>query len=143
MWKNILSHLKRWLKFRPCDKYAAILHAVLVGKGLKVFAELNTEDCKDYPKLKQALLNAYSVVSEVHRSRFRNRTKQSSETYSDFAFFLAMHCKRWLEKVKKLLMTLNGCAKSSGLSNFMSGFILNYILGLLTVSPRHWLKQLN
>jgi len=47
--------------------------------------------------LKQALLNAYSVVSEVHHSRFRNRTKQYSETYSDFAFSLAMHCKRWLE----------------------------------------------
>ena len=81
----------------PRDKYASILHAMLIGKGLKVFAELDTEDCKDYPKLKEALLNAYSVVSEVHRFRFRNRTKQPSETYSDFAFFLAMHCKRWLE----------------------------------------------
>ena len=81
----------------PQEKYAAILHAMLVGKGLKVFAELDTEDCKDYAKLKEALLTAYSVVSEVHRTRFRDRTKQPSETYSDFAFFLTMHCKRWLE----------------------------------------------
>ena len=66
-------------------------------KRVKSFCRLDTEDCKDYPKLKEALLNAYSVVSEVHRSRFRNRTKQPSETYSDFAFILAMHSKRWLE----------------------------------------------
>jgi len=64
---------------------------------LKVFAELSTEDCKDYSKLKAALLNAYSVVSEVHRSRFRNRKKQPTETYSDFAFVLGIHCKCWLE----------------------------------------------
>jgi len=99
MLRNILSHLKKISEIHgwPSDKYVAILHAVLSGKGLKVFAELDTEDCKDYLKLKEALLNAYSVVSEVHRSRFRNRTKQPSETYSDFAFFLGMHCKRWLE----------------------------------------------
>jgi len=70
---------------------------MLVIKGLKVFAELSTEYCKDYSKLKAALLNAYSVVSEVHRSRFRNRMKQPTETYSDFAFALGIHCKRWLQ----------------------------------------------
>ena len=80
----------------PQDCYASVLHAMLVGKGLKVFPELSTEDCKDYSKLKAASLNAYSVVSEVHRSRFRNRMKQPTETYSDFAFVLSIHCKRWL-----------------------------------------------
>jgi len=59
---------------------------MLVGKGLKVLAELSSEDFKDYSKLKGALLNAYSVVSEVHRSRFRNPIKQPAETNSDFAF---------------------------------------------------------
>jgi len=73
---------------------------MLVGKGLKVFAELSTEDCKDYSKLKGALLNAYSVVNEVHCSRFRNRIKQPIETCSDFAFVLGIHCKRWLEAKK-------------------------------------------
>jgi len=81
----------------PQDCYASVLHAMLVGKALKVFAELSTEDCKNYSKLKAALLNAYSVVSEVHRSRFLNRVKQPTQTYSDFAFVLGIHCKRWLE----------------------------------------------
>jgi len=70
---------------------------MLVDMGLKVLAELSTEDCKDYSKLKAALLYAYLVVSEVHRSHFRNRIKQPTETYSDFAFVLGIHCKRWLE----------------------------------------------
>ena len=69
-----------WLNNWPQDCYASVLHAMLVGKGLKVFAELSTEDCKDYSILKAALLNAYTVVSEVHRSRFRNRMKQPTET---------------------------------------------------------------
>ena len=64
-----VAEINNW----PQDCYASVLHAKLVGKGLKVFAELSTEDCKDFSKLKAALLNAYSVVSEVHRSRFRNR----------------------------------------------------------------------
>jgi len=33
----------------------------------------------------------------VHSSRFRNRIKQLTEIYSDFAFVLGIHCKRRLE----------------------------------------------
>jgi hypothetical protein len=73
---------------------------MLVGKGLKVFAELSTDECQHYGTLKNAILNAYSVVSEVHRTRFRNATKQQSETFSDFAFSISIHCKRWLEGEK-------------------------------------------
>ena len=68
------------LCFILCFCYCYVLHAMLVGKGLKVFAELSTEDCKYYSKLKAALLNAYPVVSEVYSSRFRNRMKQPTET---------------------------------------------------------------
>jgi len=53
---EIVAEINNW----PQDCYASVLHAMLVGKALKVFAELSTEDCKDYSKLKTALLNAYS-----------------------------------------------------------------------------------
>ena len=39
-------------------------------------------------------------MSEVHRHRFRTCQKQNSDTYSDFAFTLAMHFKRWMEGEK-------------------------------------------
>jgi len=65
----------------PPDKYAAILQAHLTGKALKVFTELSVEECRDYPTLKAALLQTYSVVPEVYRKRFRNLSKLYSETY--------------------------------------------------------------
>ena len=37
-----VAEINNW----PQDCYASVLHAMLVGKGLKVFAELSTEDCK-------------------------------------------------------------------------------------------------
>jgi len=58
----------------PPHKYAAILQAHLTGKDLKVFTELSVEECRDHPTLKAALLQAYSVVPEVYRKRFRVRS---------------------------------------------------------------------
>ena len=81
----------------PPDKYAAVLQAHLTGKALKVFTELSVEECRDYPTLKAALLNAYSVVPEVYRKRFRGLTKSHSETYSEFAFRLNIQFARWIE----------------------------------------------
>ena len=37
------------------DRWAAILHATLTGKSLKVFSELPIDDCSDNTKLKAAL----------------------------------------------------------------------------------------
>ena len=85
---------------RPVNRWAAILHVTLTGKCLKVFSELPIGDCSDYIKLKAALLDAYHVVPEVHRSRFRNLNKQGNETYSEFAFTLGVHFKRWLDGEK-------------------------------------------
>jgi len=82
----------------PPDKYAAILQAHLTGKALKVFTELSVEECRDYPTLKAALLQAYSVVPEVYRKRFWNLSKLYTETYSEYAFRLSTHeFTRWLE----------------------------------------------
>jgi len=84
----------------PEDKYSAILQVHLTGKALKVFTELPVEDCKDYEKLKAALLTAYAVVPEVYRKRFRNQVKVPSETYPEYAFKLSVHFQRWLESEK-------------------------------------------
>jgi len=66
-----------------------ILQAHLNGKALKVFTELSVEECRDYPALKAALLQAYSVVPEVYRKRFRNLSKLYTENYSEYAFRLS------------------------------------------------------
>ena len=64
---------------------------------MKVFTELSVEECRDYPTLKAALLQAYSVVPEVYRKRFRSLNKLYSETYSEYAFRLSTQFTRWLE----------------------------------------------
>ena len=81
----------------PPEKYAAILQAHLTGKALKVFTELSVEECRDYPTLKAALLQAYSVVPEIYRKRFRSLNKLYTETYSEYAFRLSTQFTRWLE----------------------------------------------
>jgi len=81
----------------PPDKYAATLQAYLTGKALKVFTELFVEECRDYPTVNAALLQAYSVVPEVYRKLFRNISNVYTETYSQFAFRLSTQFTRWLE----------------------------------------------
>jgi len=81
----------------PPDRYAAMLQARLTGKALKVVTELSVEECRDYPTLKAALLQTYSVVPEAYRKRFRNINKSHIETYSEFAFRLSTQFTRWLE----------------------------------------------
>src|SRR6218665_3031607 len=67
------------------------------GQGSKVFAELGVEACLDYDTLKAALLLAYERVPEFHRKRFRTLNKFGNETYSNFAFRLALPFNSWLE----------------------------------------------
>ena len=83
-------------KFPP-DMYAAVLQAHLTGKALKVFSTLSVEELRDYPTVKAAILDAYSVVPEVYRKRFRGLTKGHSETYAEFAFRLSTQFNRWVE----------------------------------------------
>jgi len=79
------------------ENWTVLLHPQLNGKAAKVFAELSGENCTDYDVVKQALLTAYERVPEFYRKKFRTMTKESRETYSNYAFRLQMPFQRWLE----------------------------------------------
>src|ERR1043165_753399 len=81
----------------PRDKWTALLHPQLTGKAQQVFSELSLEGCQDYDTLKQALLTAFARVPEFYRKRFRTLLKGTQETFSAFAFRLALPFHRWLE----------------------------------------------
>src|ERR1043165_2384496 len=81
----------------PRDKWTALLHPQLTGKAQQVFSELSLEGCQDYDTLKQALLTAFARVPEFYRKRFRTLLKGTQETFSVFAFRLALPFHRWLE----------------------------------------------
>src|SRR6218665_977648 len=81
----------------PKDKWTQLIHTKLTGKAQQVFAELGVEACLDYDTLKAALLLAYERVPEFHRKRFRTLNKFGNETYSNFAFRLALPFNSWVE----------------------------------------------
>src|SRR6218665_4021786 len=76
---------------------AQLIHTQLTGKALKVFAELSVEECMDFEVLKKALLLAFDRVPEFHRMRFRTLSKANGESYSNFAFRLALPFKSWMD----------------------------------------------
>jgi len=90
-----IALLNKW----PQEYWSALLQTQLRGKGLKVFSELSTQACRNYDTLKQAVLTAYELCSDVYRKRFRSLSKQANDTYADFAFKLTNVCKRWLQSV--------------------------------------------
>ena len=73
------------------------MQAQLKGRGLKVFAGLEQEACRNFVMLKQALLTAYELPPEVYRKRFRTLQKAANETHAYFAFKLVQALKRWLQ----------------------------------------------
>ena len=87
--------LQKW----PKEHWASVLQTQLRGKGLKVFAELSIEHCRQYEVFKQALLAAYELCAEVYRKRFRAVSKNTSETYADMAFKLQNAFKRWMQSI--------------------------------------------
>ena len=81
----------------PTDKLTAIIQPLLIGKALKTFLALDSLESQDYNKVRAAILKAYSVVPEQSRVFFRTITKQPHETFSEFAFRLSVHFKRWVD----------------------------------------------
>jgi len=58
---------------------------------------LDSVESQDYNKVRAAILKAYAVVPEQSRALFRTISKQSQETYGEFAFRLNTHFNRWIE----------------------------------------------
>lgn len=133
-----IAQLNAW----PENKYAAVLQAHLSGKALKIFSELTTEQCQNYQTLKAALLTAYAVVPEVYRKRFRTIHKYASETYSEFAFRLALQFKRWTEgenaysDIEKLRELLQLEQFKEGLDSDLANWLIDQKPKTLTEAAR-------
>ncbi|XP_072046476.1 uncharacterized protein [Amphiura filiformis] len=78
----------------PTDQWCLLLQSVLVGKAMEVFSSLPV-DAK-YPTVKQSILNAYELVPEAYRQKFRNTRKTELETHLEFARSKEVLLDRWL-----------------------------------------------
>lgn len=69
----------------PYAYWPTLLQTVLVGRAAEVYSALSLEDAADYKTIKNAILNAYELVPETYRQKFRKYSKFERQTYVEFA----------------------------------------------------------
>lgn len=80
----------------PRDKWVAIVQPHFVGKALKAFSKVPSEQISDYDVVKQAILLEYEVVGEIYRKKFRTCVKRAGDSYTDFVQFMSTNFDHWL-----------------------------------------------
>ena len=101
---NVDSYLSTFEKIAvtdgwPRDKWCAILHPLLTGKAQQAFDKLTIDEIGNYDMLKRMILQAYELVPEAYRKRFRTCTKRPMDNYTDFAQFLEQSLLKWLNSI--------------------------------------------
>ena len=81
-------------------KWAIIVQSVFVGKAQVAYSLMNGEDSSDYDKVKEAVLNAYELIPEAYRQKFRSWTKRPFQSYVEFAMQKQAHFEEWLRAQK-------------------------------------------
>ena len=61
------------------------MQRVLVGKAQAIYGTLSVEHSSNYEHFKDAILQAYELVSEAYRQNFRNYLKYDNKTHVEFA----------------------------------------------------------
>ncbi|XP_035864283.1 uncharacterized protein LOC118496498 [Sander lucioperca] len=84
----------------PKDVWAILLQCKLVGKAQGACSSLSVEDGLTYDKVKGAILQAYELVPEAYRQRFRGLRKAQSQSYVDFAREKGILFDRWCAACK-------------------------------------------
>ena len=62
-----------------------LLQSVLIGKAQEVYSALSVEQSADYDYVKKVIMQAYELVPEAYRQKFRNATKMPHDTHVEFA----------------------------------------------------------
>ncbi|KAL4006226.1 NLR family CARD domain-containing protein 3 [Sarotherodon galilaeus] len=69
----------------PSEIWPLLLQCKLTGKAQEVVAALPLKDSLEYSCVKSAVLQAYELVPEAYRQKFRLQRKLLSQTYVEFA----------------------------------------------------------
>ncbi|XP_041849949.1 uncharacterized protein LOC121645524 [Melanotaenia boesemani] len=91
-----LADARKW----DSSARALLLQCVLVGRAQEAFSVLSVSDSQDYVKVKAAVLQAYELVPEAYRQRFRSCGKAAGQSYLEFARDLKLHFTRWCSAAK-------------------------------------------
>ncbi|KAJ8027781.1 hypothetical protein HOLleu_29832 [Holothuria leucospilota] len=96
---NHFEKLGEQLKW-PKDKWSILIQSNFTGKTQEVYSALSIEDSMDYDKVKKAILQAYELVPEAYRQKFRKYRKADTQTYVEFAYQKERHFDRWCASKK-------------------------------------------
>ncbi|KAJ8022839.1 hypothetical protein HOLleu_37844 [Holothuria leucospilota] len=96
---NHFEKLGEQLKW-PRDKWSILIQSNFTGKAQEVYSALSIEDSMDYDKVKKAILQAYELVPEAYRQKFRKYCKADTQTYVEFAYQKERHFDRWCASKK-------------------------------------------
>ncbi|KAJ8022238.1 hypothetical protein HOLleu_37078 [Holothuria leucospilota] len=96
---NHFEKLGEQLKW-PRDKWSILIQSNFTGKAQEVYSALSIEDRMDYNKVKKAILQAYELVPEAYRQKFRKYRKADTQTYVEFAYQKERHFDRWCAFIK-------------------------------------------
>ncbi|KAJ8040186.1 hypothetical protein HOLleu_14412 [Holothuria leucospilota] len=96
---NHFEKLGEQLKW-PRDKWSILIQSNFTGKAQEVYSALSIEDSMDYDKVKKAILQAYELVPEAYRQKFRKYRKADIQTYVEFAYQKERHFDRWCASKK-------------------------------------------
>lgn len=81
----------------PKEFWSLLLQCKLVGKAQEVCASLSIEQSLDYQTLKKTVLQAYELVPEAYRQKFRNNDKTANQTYVEFAREKSVLFDKWCQ----------------------------------------------
>ena len=84
----------------PRNKWASLLQTKLKGKACDAYAALSVEEARNYDTVKNVVMQAYSLVPEAYRQKFRNMRKHESQSYREFAKSKQMTFDRWLQSIE-------------------------------------------
>ena len=96
----------------PKQYWTLLLQCVLKGRAQEVYSVLPLEDSADYDKVKAAILDAYQLVPEAYRQKFRHFKRTERQTYVEFAAEETTLFDRWCQsegvnsmgKLKELIL---------------------------------------
>ena len=96
---------------------------ILKGNALETYYRMDTEDRKDYKKLKAALLRRFGLTESGFRSKFRHSKPEDQESFGQYVTRLSGYFDQWIElgsiekdfdNLRNLIITeqvLNMCSK--------------------------------
>ncbi|XP_068235718.1 uncharacterized protein [Palaemon carinicauda] len=87
-----VAHQLAW----PKELWAVLVQSAFSGKAQVVYAVLSAEDSSDYDIVKKMVLNAYQLIPEAYRQKFRTWHKMFNQTFVEWAVQKAAKLDEWL-----------------------------------------------